>query len=167
MSRFSLMIYEWIFLMSLTDSLKRSNSKDSFMNQTSAHTVEMMVLSYCCNNSLHSCSWQLFSFGFLNQRHAQILQLKDHTLQKGLSRVRPVLWQLFKKTKFFRSQYTQLLSLDYHYYSTVISCIKIKKLHYSNNVEFFWFWQKSQCKYKVIFEFWELNMTWTCFNGFH
>ncbi len=55
-------------------------------------------LSYCGNDSLDSGGWELFSFGFLHQRHAQILQLKDHPLQQRLPCVCPVLWQLCTKT---------------------------------------------------------------------
>lgn len=57
-----------------------------------------VCLSYCGNDSLDSGGWELFSFGFLHQRHAQILQLKDHPLQQRLPCVCPVLWQLCTKT---------------------------------------------------------------------
>lgn len=43
------------------------------------------------NNPLDCRGWQVLSFGLVDQRHAQVTQVKGHALQDGLACVRPVL----------------------------------------------------------------------------
>lgn len=47
------------------------------------------------NNPLDCSGWQVLSFGLVDQRHAQVTQVKGHALQDGLACVRPVLWKLW------------------------------------------------------------------------
>lgn len=51
------------------------------------------------NNPLDCSSWQVLSFGLVDQRHAQVTQVKGHALQDGLACVRPVLWKLWGQKK--------------------------------------------------------------------
>ncbi len=49
------------------------------------------------NNPLDSSGWELLAFGLVHQSHAQMSKVKGHSLQKSLSRVSPVLRELWSK----------------------------------------------------------------------
>lgn len=70
------------------DVEKISSSGWSFYND------EISVVSHRGHYPLDGGRRQLLSFGLLDHRDPQVLELEHHALQKGLPRVRPVLWQL-------------------------------------------------------------------------
>lgn len=56
-------------------------------------------IPHCDNDPLDCSGWQVLSFGLVDQRHAQVTQVKGHALQDGLACVRPVLWKLWGQKK--------------------------------------------------------------------
>lgn len=56
-------------------------------------------ISHRDDNPLHCSSWQVLSFGLVNQSHAQVTEVKGHALQDGFARVCPVLRKLWGQMK--------------------------------------------------------------------
>lgn len=59
-----------------------------------AASVWVCVVSHRGHYPLDSSRRQLLSFGLLYHCDPQVLELEHHALQKGLPRVRPILWKL-------------------------------------------------------------------------
>ncbi len=87
-----------------------SNSCLCFIKENYTAIIIVIVLSpspnpsymsndrtHCGNNPLDSSGWELLAFGLVHQSHAQRTKVKGHSLQKSLSRISPVLRELWSK----------------------------------------------------------------------